>query len=283
MERLKTRVKKNYHQLTQGLKTVANFMMENPNAVALSSAKEIGNLTNTSETTVIRCCYALGYSGYSAIQEEIRKALIMPKDDPFKAFKEEIKEEDNVFLQTKDQDIEYIKQTFSALSHQTYLQAVNSIIKAEKILIVGLKTSFSPAHWLETSLNIIKGDTVLYKGDIEGSDHLVMEVSDKWLVIALSFQRYAQQTINVLKMAKEKRAKIITITDDELSPAGLLSDMTIKAITPQPTSLRGMPTIFSILNTLISGVMAFDKEKIRERIEIYDKDSSHYYMYFKNK
>jgi len=240
LKRINQQIKQNYNELSQRLKLVANFIIENPKLIALYPAKEIGKLTETSETTVIRCSNALGYSGYAALQEDIRKALLLPNDnDPLQALKRGIKTEYNVINDVMEQDIEYIKQTYMELDELLFLEAVNSIVKAKKIIVVGLRTSYAPASWLAYSLNIVKGETILFKGDIDDANYLLTEVNEDWLIVALSFQRYVEQTISFVKAAKEKGASDLTITDNELSPVGIIADLTIKVITPIPTSLKG--------------------------------------------
>ncbi|WP_096190366.1 MurR/RpiR family transcriptional regulator [Evansella halocellulosilytica] len=282
MDKIKLQIKNNYHNLTKRLQKIANFIIENPKLIALYPAKEIGNLTETSETTVIRCCNSLGYSGYTAVQEEIRKALLMPENDPLKELTEGIKSDNGVFYQTMNQDVYHIRQTFEELGDKRFKEAVNEIVNANKIIVVGLRTSHAPAQWISYSLNIIRGKTVLFKGDIDDANYLLTDINDEDLIISLSFQRYSQQTISFSKAAKEKGAKILCITDDELSPIGLIADITIKAITPKPTSLKGMPTIFSILNALITGVMSIDNEKVEARIEQYNHTNEFYYSYYRN-
>lgn len=164
MRKIKQQIKENFHNLTFRLQMVATFMIENPRLIALYPAKEIGSLTKTSETTVIRCCHALGYSGYSALQEEIRKSLLLPEqeNDPIKALAEGMKSDQKEFSQFMEQDIEHIRKTFAGLDSTVFRNAVNSIIDAKKIIVVGLRTSFAPANWLGYSLNIIKGDVIVF-------------------------------------------------------------------------------------------------------------------------
>ncbi|MHC0036377.1 MurR/RpiR family transcriptional regulator [Pseudoneobacillus sp. C159] len=281
MKNIKQRIKENYQDLTQRLKAVANFMIENPKVIALSPAKEIGNLTGTSETTVIRCCHALGYSGYSALQEDIRKSLLLPEEDEdlFKALAAGMKADKNDISQFMEKDIEHIRKTYEQLDRAVFMEAVNSIIAAEKMVVIGLRTSYAPANWLGYSLNIIKGDVTVFKGDIDDANYLMTQIDEKWLVIALSFRRYTQQTYSFVKAAKEKGARVLTLTDDELSPVGLLSNITIKAITPNPTSLRGMPTIFSILNAIVSCVMVMDSQNVERKLDEYNQSSEYYYSF----
>jgi DNA-binding MurR/RpiR family transcriptional regulator len=282
MNNIKQQIKENYNDLTKRLKIVANFIIENPKLIALKPAKEIGSLTSTSETTVIRCCYALGYSGYASLQEEIRKSLLLPAegDDLFKALAEDMKTDKNDISEFMEKDIEHIRKTYEHLDHSDFSEAVKSIIAAKKIVVIGLRTSYAPANWLGYSLNIIKGDVTVFKGDIDDANYLMTQMDDQWLVIALSFRRYVQQTYTFVKAAKEKGARILTLTDDELSPVGLLSNITIKAFTPNPTSLKGMPTIFSILNAIVSSVMATDSQNVQQKLDQYNQSSEYYYTFY---
>ncbi len=283
LKRIKQQVKQHYNDLSQRLKHVANFIIDNPKLIALYPAKEIGRLTETSETTVIRCSTALGYSGYAALQEDIRKALLLPDgEDPFQAFTKEIETENNTITKVMEQDIEYIKQTYEKIDEALFSVAVQEIVRAKKIVVVGLRTSHAPANWLAYTLNIIKGETILFKGDIDDANYLLTEINEDWLIIALSFQRYVKQTVSFVKAAKEKGAKVIAVTDNELSPVGVMADTTFQVITPNPTSLKGMTPLFSILNALISSVTVTDKENVEARVEYYNQSSEHYFSFYQN-
>ncbi|WP_243297847.1 MurR/RpiR family transcriptional regulator [Bacillus litorisediminis] len=279
MNKIRQQIKEQYNDLTQSLKIAANFILDNPKLVALYPAKEIGRLSETSETTVIRLCYALGYSGYSSLQEEIRKTLLLPVEEPFQALKKGIEIQENVISHVVEQDIKFIKKTFEEIDERLFLEAVKSMISAKKIVIVGLKGSYGAANWLAYSLNIVRGNTILYKGDIDDANYLLTEMTEEWLIIALSFPRYVEQTISFVKASKEKGAKILSITDHELSPVGVLSDITLKVMTQNPTGLKGMPVITSVLNALVSGVMVIDKKNVVDRVDKYNQTSEHYYTF----
>ena len=281
MKILKEKVKENYSNLTQGLKVVATFIVDNPKSVALSTAKEIGVLTNTSETTVIRFCHALGYSGYAALQEDIRKLLLEPDEDPFKALSAGMKDEKNDLTSFVAQDIDYIKRTFENIDPLQFERMIERIVQAKKIIIVGLRASYGPATWLAYSLNIVKGDTILFRGDIDDANYFMTLIEEGWLIITLTFKRYSQQSVTFVRAAKEKNAEVIAITDDELSPIGLISDFTIKVISPNPTSLKGMPIIFSILNAIVSGVMAQNSIEVESRIKNYQLSNDYYHSFYK--
>jgi DNA-binding MurR/RpiR family transcriptional regulator len=266
------RVRESFQSLSSKQQKAARFMLDYPDEVALKTADLIGKLSGTSETTVIRVCYSLGYSGFSNLQEEIRQSLIeKPNQDPFRKYRESARElNETDFLEfSLEQDISYIQN----ISAQMDSQVFKTIAKSKKIMVVGFRGSFAPAHWLNYALNIIRGNTHLYRGSIEDGIHLISELNKDWLVIALSFPRYASETIHFVEAAKKKGATVLGITDDVLTPLGQLSDLLLTLKTP-PTALKGMAVIFSFLNMIVTGVAAFDKTQTERRIERYEQSTT---------
>lgn len=285
MENIKERIRKHFNQLTNQQKLVAKFILEEPKQIALHPAKVIGTLTGTSETTVIRLCYALDYSGYSALQNDIRESLLQPNEkvnqlQKYRDSTEQVSDTDKLITSNMEQDIDHIRQSLGSLDHGLFEKAVDSLVKAKRIVVVGFRSSYSPATWLAYTLNIIKGHTHLYRGQIDDANYLMTQMDAKWLVVALSFPRYSQETISFAKAAKEKGAKILALTDDELSPIGPIADLLIKVKAPVPTALKGMATMFSVLNVLISGVVQADRKNVQQRIKQYDETSQQFYSFF---
>ncbi|MED4754578.1 MurR/RpiR family transcriptional regulator [Brevibacillus choshinensis] len=284
MESVHERIRKSYEQLTNQQKLVAKYILDEPNQVALHPAKVIGASSGTSETTVIRLCYSLGYSGFSELQNELRQMLLFPviREGVVQSFHDaayEFNDSDDVISFTMEQDVSFIQKTLNGLDRHLFDQATQSIVKAKKIIIVGGRTSFAPAYWLSFALNIIKGDTHLYRGQIDDANQLISEITEDWLMIALVFPRYLQDTLSFAKAAKEKGSEILVITDHELSPLGPVADVLLKVTTPPPATLRGMSSIFTLLNALVSGVSQIDQERVKKRIQRYDKSSEHFYPF----
>lgn len=278
MQNITEKIRKSYEELTASQKAVAKFVIEQPKKLALHSAKIIGELTDTSETTVIRFCYALGYSGYSALQTEIRESFLSTGEPerPLKKYRDttgELISENNLIQLVMEQDIAFIQQTLSSINNELFTKAVDLILQARKIVVVGFRTSYALANWTSFTLNLIRGNTSLYRGPIDDADSIIMEMDEHWLVIAFSFPRYAAETISFVRAAKTKGVKVLGISDDELSPIGIDANVLLKAMTPQPSTLNGMATIFSLLKALTTGVAAADWINVQDRVKTYDEQS----------
>ncbi|MGE7273088.1 MurR/RpiR family transcriptional regulator [Brevibacillus panacihumi] len=288
MESMQDRIRKSYEQLTNQQKTVAKYLLDEPNQVALHPAKVIGSLTGTSETTVIRLCYSLGYSGYSELQNEIRQSLLFPviRENVVQTFHDsayEFQDSDDVISFTMEQDLAFIRKTLADLDRRVYDQAIQAILAARKIVVLGGRTSYAPAYWLSYALNIVKGDTHLYRGQMDDANYLISEADEGWLVIVLYFPRYLQDTLFFAKAAKEKGATVLGVTDHDLSPIGPVADVLLKVSTPSPATLKGMSAIFTLLNAVVSGVAQMDREQVQKRIKRYDQTSEQFYPFVQQK
>lgn len=277
-------IRKKFTTLTNRQKLVATYILNNPQQTAYQTAKEIGELTKTSETTVIRFCYTLGYDGYSHLQRAIRESLLdNQQSDPLEKFRVskgvEIRTE-NLIEYNKEQDIAFIKQNLDSISTELYEKVVDAILHSKQICVVGLRSSNAPARWLAYSLNMIKGNTHFYRGELDDAISLVSEMNKKSLliVIAFSFPEYAQETVSFVKNAKKKGVQILAITDSELTPISLLADMLIKIETPSPAGIKGMPIIFSVLNLIVSGLSSSKQVDIEKRLKNYENTSEQFFF-----
>ncbi|MED4753136.1 MurR/RpiR family transcriptional regulator [Brevibacillus choshinensis] len=287
MEDVQERIRKYFPQLTNQQKLAAKFILEEPKEVALHPAKVVGALSGTSETTIIRLCYALSYSGYSELQNELRRTLIdrPPQEQTLSHFRfaaEELEGQEDLIAFHMEQDFATIQQTLTDLGNEKLARAVEAILDAKQIVVVGFRSSHAPAHWLAFALNIVKGNVHLYNGPIDDANYLLTQLNSSCLVIAFSFPRYVNETIQFAQAAKEKGAVVLGITDNELSPLGPIADQLLKVTTPAPTVLVGMAALFSLLNTLVSGVVAANREQVQERLDHYEKTSRQIYPFVRH-
>jgi DNA-binding MurR/RpiR family transcriptional regulator len=282
-EQVKERIRKQFGNLTASQKIISKIAVEKPSLIAIHTAKKIGELSNTSEATVIRFCYSLGYSGYTELQDEIKKSLLMvdQRKGPFQKYRatEDAITQDNFAHQVIETDIAYLQHGLQQIDYEVYKQAIESIIRANRIVIVGLRWCHIPAKWLFSTLNAIKGNTHLYTGTVDNADYFVTERDQEWLMIAISFPRHPAETVGLVQSAKSLGAKVLAITEGELSPISQEADYLIKINTPQPVAASGMPTLFSLLNVLIKGVMVYDAENVKKRLQHYDEISSKLYSF----
>ncbi|TWI58203.1 MurR/RpiR family transcriptional regulator [Halalkalibacter nanhaiisediminis] len=281
------KIRKQFNELTKRQKLVAKYIVDFPTEVAFQTAKYVGEASKTSETTVIRLCYALGYTGYSELQKEVQSSLLEESthySDPLERFRtasKSLKDKD-LIQYIIEQDSTYVKATLEQLDFKQYQKAIDLLITSEKRIVIGLRSSYGPANWLTFSLNIVVGNTLLYRGEIEDVNYLLSQIDDNALVITISFPRYTQETFSFVKAAKKKGAQVLAITDDEFSPIGQFADILFKVVAPPPIPLKGITPTFALLNLLVTSVAASNESKVQNRMEDYDQTSEEFFPFMKN-
>ena len=106
-------------------------------------------------------------------------------------------------------------------------QAVDYIVNAKKIYVIGFRSSAPLAQFLvyylsyifENPQHVTHDTTDIYAQLVHADEHSV--------VIGMGFPRYSNQTVDGLRFAKKRGAKIITLTDNAISPLYSLADICI--------------------------------------------------------
>jgi DNA-binding MurR/RpiR family transcriptional regulator len=284
MEQYTDKIRKNYNHITKRQKQIAKYMMDFPKDVAFQTAKQIGKTCGASETTVIRLCYILGYSGFSELQKEIQMSLYEGSTsitNPIENFREmsNTLKDTNLIQYVIEQDNAYVKATLEDIDFIQYQKAVELLIEADNRIVLGFRSSYGPASWFMFALNIVIGNTSQYRGEIEDANYLLSKIDENSVVVAISFPRYIQETFSFVKAAKKKGACIIAITDDRLSPIGQYADILFRVIAPAPIPFI-TPT-FSLLNLLVTSIAATSNPKVQNHMAGYDQNSSEFYPFAK--
>lgn len=269
-------VQSQYGNLSKGQQKVAKYLLENPREFALHSAKEIGEKAGLSETTVIRFCYAIGLSGYSELQKNVRDQFISEKSSlaNYYSSKLDIVDESRFFEQVMEKDIQFIRETMMRINEADFQKAVDLLESAEKVYICGLRSSFSMANWLAFSLGIVRKNVQLIRRDTDDVLSMISGMNSDSVFVALSFHRYMKETIHIAEMAKSKGACIVGITDSPVAPLRDIADILLSLYSAEMSTLDIAPALISFINAVVAGVTIKDKAKFEKRKEEYERMNS---------
>jgi DNA-binding MurR/RpiR family transcriptional regulator len=273
VETLRTEVQQKYNTFSKGLKRVSEYFLSNPEDFALHSAEQVGSQIHVSETTVIRFCNALGYSGFSPFQKEVQEQLLNKHSSLFEyhSMKNEMDKDHDFARKIMLKDSEVISQTAERLNIQEFEKAVERLALSNLVLVTGLRSSHAMAHWFSFTLDLIRGNVRLFRPDTDDVILRIREMDDKSVLFAFSFHRYTLETINIAKEAKRLGAFVIAITDSEVAPIREYSDVLFTVQLPKKSTLDVAPAVFSLMNALIAGVSVKNSEQFKERMESYEQ------------
>lgn len=252
-----------FSRLSKGQKLIAEYILKNYDKAAFMTAAKLGVSVGVSESTVVRFANELGFSGYPKLQKALQE-LIKNKLTTVQRL-----ELSNDFVTDGDAlkgvlkaDMENIRATLEKINPYVFEEVLNSIFEAKTIYIIGLRSSTALAEFLGFYLNIILQNVRVVSHGISDIFEQMINVHEGDLIIGIGFPRYAAKTIDSLDFARNRGAKVVSITDSLLSPLAAKADYTLIAQSNMASFVDSLVAPLSVINALIIAVGMREKENI---------------------
>ncbi len=270
-------------KLSKGHKKLAQYITDNYDKAAFMTASKLGEKVGVSESTVVRFATEIGFKGYPELQKELQQMI---KSKLTAVQRMEVSGnligEQDALKKVLNGDIELIRSTLENISAEEFSKAVETINKAKRIYILGVRSSAALASFLYFYFNPVFENVVLVDTS-SGSEMFeqMFRISADDVCIAISFPRYSKQTINALRFINDRGTKIIAITDATTSPIAEFADSILVAKSDMVSVVDSLVAPLSLINALIVAVTFsrreeaysnFNKlESIWDEYQVYDK------------
>jgi DNA-binding MurR/RpiR family transcriptional regulator len=156
---------------------------------------------------------------------------------------------------------EHLTRLADAIGKDEFEQTIESIIAARTIYIVGLRLSSAAATALWHGLHLLRPNVVLANTNNGFLPDQLASCGEGDLLMGITYRRYMVDTIQSMKFARARGARVIAITDHRLSPAAVNADFVL--VTPVIMQLSHIPLAPSL--ALISAILECVGVAYRER------------------
>lgn len=252
---------------TPSQRKVADYILKHPTEAAFFTIEQLAGLTGVSVATIMRLAYSIGYTGYSQFQKELQE-LLRDRVSPPNRLEANVKKlsKNKLLIDCAKLQIENIRKTVEFLSEENIDQAFKLIFEARKIYVIGIRGSFAVANYLNEGLNRLGVDCEVIVPDTGRIQAVMARLSPDDLIIAISLPRYAKRTVEVVRVAKIKKAKILAITDGYSSPLALIADVFLgcafESLAFQHSEIGAM----FVADFLVTGVAVRDSAKTKRQL-----------------
>jgi DNA-binding MurR/RpiR family transcriptional regulator len=238
---------------SKGQKRIAAYILENYDKAAFMTASKLGQLVDVSESTVVRFASQLGYDGYPsmqrALQEMIRSRLTSTQR--IQAAGDRLSGQD-VLGTVLQSDIDKLREVVAQADRTDFDNVVERIMNARHIYILGARSSSFVAGYMNFYMHLLCENVTLVQSTAAGEIFEQMfRIGPGDVMIAISFPRYSQITMNTVKFARDRGATIIAVTDNELSPVYQMSDAALLAPCEMISFVDSMVAPLSLINALL--------------------------------
>ena len=268
-------------KMSKSQKRIAGYITNNIDKAAFMTAVRLARFAEVSESTVVRFAMELGYDGYPemrrALQDTMRGKLTSVQR--IKVAKDRLGTSD-ILTQVLSSDIDQIRQTMEQTDSADFVRAVDAIVEAKKIYILGLRSSSFLAKFMGFYFDLLFSNSrvISESPDSEVFEQIV-RLSEGDLLIAISFPRYSRRTIKTMQYSRSVGAKIIAITDGLASPLTELADISLCARSDMISFLDTLVAPLSLVNALVVAVSEKAPGDLYENFERLERIWDEYGVY----
>ncbi|MDW6023758.1 MurR/RpiR family transcriptional regulator [Mesorhizobium sp. BAC0120] len=243
------------------LRQVAIFLWQHPKDVALGTISQVAEQAGVQPSTLVRFAKIFGFGGFSDFQEIFKEHI--------KGSWPDAKSRNGLqrngtpappnlhfvhgLVRASQASLGRIGDSFDI---ESFERMIGVLAEADLIYVIGSKRAFPVTAYVSLALSQQGVRNVLI--DNVGSTALdqVSCVGAKDAVLAVSFSPYNSITPDLVAAARERNARIVSITDSMFSPLVKLSDTWVEVIESDFAGFRSLAATLAVGMALVHGIAA---------------------------
>ena len=283
MNDLITKIQSELPGFSKGQKQIARFILEHYDKAAFMTASRLGVTVGVSESTVVRFATELGYDGYPhlqrALQEMIRNKLTSVQR--MEVAGDRMGGRD-VLQTVLHADTDMIRVTLDEIDRDAFQGAVDALMGAKRIYILGVRSSSALARFLGFYFNLLfENVTLVHTTSVSEIFEQVLRVGPGDVLFGISFPRYSKRTLSAMKYARDRGARVIALTDSQLSPLARVADHVLLARSDMASFVDSLVAPLSVINALIVAVGMSRRDEIEQTFNKLERIWEEYDVYVK--
>ena len=278
---LSNRINESYGKLSKGQKRLAAYITDNYDKAVFLTAAKLGEIVGVSESTVVRFATHLGYKGYPEFQKALEE---MVKNKLNSIQRMEVTygriNQSKILDTVLRSDAEKLHSTLSKIDENVFDLAVETILNAKHIYIIGIRSCAPLASFMAFYFNLIFENVHLVQtsSSSEIFEQMVRIGKDD-VIIGISFPRYSMRTLKAMEFANNRNAKVITLTDSVHSPMNLYSSCNLIADSDMASIVDSLVAPLSVINALIVALCMKKQHKVAKTLEMLEDIWDEYQVY----
>ncbi|MGE1091297.1 MurR/RpiR family transcriptional regulator [Pseudomonas zeae] len=262
-ERLLQLITDEYDALPRQLKRIASYISQQSDRIMVDRISDIARECEVHPSAIVRFSQRFGFSGFSEMQALFRSAYTH-KASPVQNYQQRIRSmiaDQSQQASAGDLARECIDATRSGierlgreLDDAAFEKAVDLIVNADNIYVVGVRRSFAVADYLVYNLQHTQKKIHLVSGLGGSYREQMRSVRANDLVIAISFVPYAKETQHCLRFARQQQANTLILTDSQLSPLAKLANSVLLINEGSALAFRSLSATLCLCQALFVAV-----------------------------
>lgn len=259
VEPLIRRISDEYEMLSKQLKIIARYVEQHKDHIGLDGIQQVALQCDVQPSAVVRFAKHFGYTGFSEMQAVFREG-ISRQLAPNRTYQSRIRdiitaEADS--LSSTEVASEFLAGSLAGMQElknsihsPSFKKAVDLLAASDCVWIAASRRSFPVAAYLDYALQHTDKRIGLVSGIGGMQQGQMRSVRKDDVMIAISFSPYAEETLSVAKLAEERGAKVIAITDSLMSPLAKLAQASLIVQDNSTFGFRSLTSTMSMAQSL---------------------------------
>ncbi len=276
-----TRINDHYGKMSKSQKAISAFIYDHYDQAVFMTAARLGDTVGVSESTVVRFAMYIGYDGYPEFQKDLEDWVQNKLNSVQKIGAKYGKSSQSEILTSVLQaDIEKLQDTIHNLDPVAFETAVNIILEAETVYVMGVRSCEPLADFLHFYLNMIRGNVVLLKTtSVSETFEQMIRIDERDAMVGISFPRYSMRTLKAMEFANDRNAKVIAVTDSVHSPMNLYSSCNLLARSDMVSIVDSLVAPLSLINALVVAMCLKRPEEVKKNLKNLEEVWNNYQVY----
>ncbi|ESQ91861.1 MurR/RpiR family transcriptional regulator [Asticcacaulis benevestitus] len=260
---LKAQVMAMHDSFSKRMKQIASYVLDRPEELAFETLAVFSERSGVQPSAIVRFAKALGYSGASQMQKIIRDGLLASNmtlgyGERVRQFNKKVGQTRSTggaeilaeYVDADSLSLQNLKETTSA---DDVSAAVARIIEADTLYIVGFRRAFPVAAYLAYSFQKMGKPTIFIEGVGGFSQSQARTIRPVDIMLAVSYQPSAEETLACAEIAHQNGAPIISITDSIVNPIARMSVQAFQVRESEVRAFRSLTASLCLGQTLVVG------------------------------
>lgn len=213
-------------KLSKRLSQVAQFFLNHPEEVAVSTLLHLADMAMVPPATITRFAKELGFQGFSDLQLVFRERLLGPRlpyaERVTGAGDSDLDQPGVVFGSFVQAAVQSLLRIEEALDREQLAACVEVLAAADVVHVAAARGAFGLGAYTVYGLGSIgrRAQLIDNIGAMRAMQVAAMGPGDT--LLAMTFDDYTPETVEVVRLAAARGNRVLVITDNALSPvAGL--------------------------------------------------------------
>lgn len=268
---------------SKGQRRIAGYVTESYDKAAFMTASRLGKTVGVSESTVVRFAVELGFDGYPEMQKAMQEMVMnrLTTVQRIEVANDRIGNQD-VLAKVLQADADKIRQTAESISREDFQTAVNAILNARCVYVLGVRSVAPLANFTGYYLKYMFDNVriITMSGAGEMFENLV-NITPEDVVLAFSFPRYSSATLKAAQYCRDIGATVIGITNSGLSPLAEKSDCVLTAKSDMVSLVDSLVAPLSVVNALLVALASAREKEVQRSLETLERVWEEYNIYEK--